>query len=64
MLNILRVGAKEGYRNMGLTMKLTLSRANCGPLNAVRGLLSSVGVPFSLGGFFGRLVRGPAFKKK
>lgn len=40
----------------------TFSLANCDPLNAVRGLLSSatVGdVPFSLAGFFGLRVRGP-----
>lgn len=37
----------------------TFNRANWGPLNAVRGRFSSDELPFSLGGFFGRLVRGP-----
>lgn len=37
--------------------KITFSRANCGPLNAVLGRFSSF-VVFSA--FFGRLARGPA----
>lgn len=41
-------------------VSLTFNRANCGPLNAVRGRFSSFALlPFSIGGFFGRLVRGP-----
>lgn len=40
---------------------LTFSLANCGPLNAVLGRFSSLALaPFSIGGFFGRRVRGPA----
>lgn len=38
---------------------ITFNLANCGPLNAVLGRFSSGTGPFSPGGFFGRLVRGP-----
>lgn len=50
---------------VNLFIKHTFSRANCGPLNAVLGRLSS-GIllsTFSDGGFFGRFVRGPKFMK-
>lgn len=41
-----------------MEIALTLSLANCGPLNAVLGRFSSL-VLFSLVTFFGRLARGP-----
>lgn len=46
---------EDFYENI---QKHTLSLANCGPLNAVRGRFSSFAA-LSVVGFFGRLARGP-----
>lgn len=47
----------------GLLIIITFNLASCGPLKAVLGRFSSGTGPFSPGGFFGRLVRGPLIRK-
>lgn len=56
----LKIFEKIFIRGSGISDSfLTFNLASCGPLNAVRGRFSSEELPFSLGGFLGRLVRGP-----
>lgn len=57
---ILTINYDLNYPDIWVGFIFTFNLANCGPLNAVLGRFSSTGVPFSLGGFFGRLARGPS----